>query len=74
MAAYGASAAAESTARSNAELEAEKFKKEFRRKNNICESAPKNKKNLFESGRGGKGSALENAFKSKQETCSNWGA
>ena len=54
MAPYGAREVAQSTARSNAQFEAEQFRKGFRRKTSMVESVFEGKKNMLESGFEGK--------------------
>ena len=59
MAPYGACEVAQSTARSKAQFEAERFRKEFRRKRSIVESAFEGKRSMLESAFEGKRSMLE---------------
>ena len=63
MAPYGACEVAQSTARSNAQFEAERFRKGLRRKTSMVESAFEGKTNMLERAFEGKRSMLEQCFR-----------
>ena len=63
MAPYGACEVAQSTARSNAQFEAERFRKEFRRKQKHCRTCFRRKKKHAQSAFEGKRSMLEQCFR-----------
>ena len=63
MAPYGACEVAQSTARNNAQFEAEQFRKGFRRKNKHDRKCFRRKKSMLESASEGKRSMLEQCLR-----------
>ena len=66
MAPYGACEVAQSTARRNAQFEAERFRKGFRRKTSMVETSFEGKVSMLESNFEGKHIMVESAFEGKR--------